>query len=62
MILMPLKAKYRSKSFKIEKQQSASGPIDTKVRLVGGKSRTNNSGKKKSDKTLRPRRKVYGPF
>jgi hypothetical protein len=62
MILMPLKAKYRNKNFRIIKQQSTSGLIETKVVQVGGKSRTNNSGKKASGKTLRPRRRVYGPF
>jgi len=63
VILMKLKAKYRNKNFRIENQKNLWGTIETKV--VNGeqhKSRTNNSTKKSTGKTLRPRRKVYGPF
>lgn len=63
MILMKLKAKYTSKNFRIEKQVSASGPIETKVVMASRfKSKTNNGVKKNTGKTLRPRRRVYGPF
>jgi hypothetical protein len=63
MILMPLKAKYRNKNFKIEKQQSTSGPIETMVVMASRfKSKTNNATKKNAAKKLRPRRRVYGPF
>ena len=63
MILMPLKAKYRSKNFKIEKQPSTSGQIETMIVMASRfKSKSSNSGKKDSSKKLRPRRRVYGPF
>lgn len=63
MILMPLKAKYQSKNFKIETQVMHGGKIETKVVMASRfKSKQNNSGKKSTDKKLRPRRKVYGPF
>lgn len=61
MVLMPLKAKYRNKNYKIEFQNlHPSGKIETRlVQSSTFKSKTNNSGKKVSAKTLRPRRKVY---
>lgn len=63
MMLMPLKAKYLAKNYKIERQSSSSGPIETKVVMASRfKSKTNNSGKKNTSKTLRPRRRAYGPF
>lgn len=60
-ILIPLKAKYRIPGRILHRPFDP--PEGTGTYLAGGfGSKSSNQGKKKNGKTLRPRRRAYGPW